>query len=100
MIETFRPVVWRERMPANKPASRTKSMSVKILLSCVSDEFRAYRDQLRRDLTRHNVSAAQLTRVWFQGPRQRREDSRRQNARSRERLRKNLTERKIRSTTN
>jgi tetratricopeptide (TPR) repeat protein len=30
-------------------------MSVKIFLSTVSDEFRAYRDQLRTDLTRHNV---------------------------------------------
>jgi tetratricopeptide (TPR) repeat protein len=31
------------------------SGSVKIFLSTVSDEFRAYRDQLRSDLTRHNV---------------------------------------------
>jgi hypothetical protein len=30
-------------------------MSVKIFLSSVSDEFPDYRDQLRRDLTRHNV---------------------------------------------
>jgi hypothetical protein len=30
-------------------------MSVKIFLSSVSDEFSDYRDQLRRDLTRHNV---------------------------------------------
>src|ERR1700738_1748290 len=30
-------------------------MSVKIFLSTVSDEFRNYRDQLRSDLTRHNV---------------------------------------------
>src|SRR5260370_41463920 len=30
-------------------------MSVKIFLSTVSDEFRPYRDQLRSDLTRHNV---------------------------------------------
>ncbi|MCW2273407.1 tetratricopeptide (TPR) repeat protein [Rhodoblastus acidophilus] len=30
-------------------------MSIKIFLSTVSDEFRAYRDLLRRDLTRHNV---------------------------------------------
>jgi hypothetical protein len=30
-------------------------MSVRIFLSTVSDEFRAYRDQLRRDLTRPNV---------------------------------------------
>jgi hypothetical protein len=30
-------------------------MSVKIFISCVSKEFLAYRDQLRRDLTRHNV---------------------------------------------
>jgi hypothetical protein len=30
-------------------------MSVKIFISTVSDEFRAYRDVLRRDLTRHNV---------------------------------------------
>jgi len=31
--------------------------SVKVFLSTVSDEFRAYRDQLRTDLTRHNVEA-------------------------------------------
>src|SRR3954447_12027160 len=30
-------------------------MPVRIFLSTVSDEFRAYRDQLRSDLTRHNV---------------------------------------------
>src|SRR5208337_2588143 len=30
-------------------------MSAKIFLSTVSDEFRPYRDQLRADLTRHNV---------------------------------------------
>jgi hypothetical protein len=30
-------------------------MSIRIFLSTVSDEFRAYRDQLRSDLTRHNV---------------------------------------------
>src|SRR6516225_5374775 len=30
-------------------------VSVKIFISCVSKEFLAYRDQLRRDLTRHNV---------------------------------------------
>jgi hypothetical protein len=30
-------------------------MSVKIFLSTSSDEFRAYRDALRTDLTRHNV---------------------------------------------
>jgi hypothetical protein len=30
-------------------------MSAQIFLSTVSDEFRAYRDQLRSDLTRHNV---------------------------------------------
>jgi hypothetical protein len=30
-------------------------MSVRIFLSTVSDEFRNYRDQLRTDLTRHNV---------------------------------------------
>ena len=29
--------------------------SVKVFLSTASDEFRAYRDQLRSDLTRHNV---------------------------------------------
>jgi hypothetical protein len=33
-------------------------MSVKIFLSTVSDEFRHYRDQLRSDLTRHNVEVA------------------------------------------
>src|SRR4051812_27569341 len=31
------------------------SVSVRIFLSAVSDEFRACRDQLRSDLTRHNV---------------------------------------------
>jgi len=31
------------------------TISLKIFLSTVSDEFRAYRDQLRGDLTRHNV---------------------------------------------
>jgi hypothetical protein len=30
-------------------------MSVKVFLSTVSDEFGEYRDQLRHDLTRHNV---------------------------------------------
>jgi tetratricopeptide (TPR) repeat protein len=30
-------------------------VSVKIFISCVSKEFLAYRDQLRRDLARHNV---------------------------------------------
>ncbi len=30
-------------------------MSVMVFLSTVSDEFRLYRDQLRADLTRHNV---------------------------------------------
>ncbi len=30
-------------------------MSIRIFLSTVSDEFRDYRDQLRHDLTRHNV---------------------------------------------
>jgi Domain of unknown function (DUF4062) len=30
-------------------------MSIKIFLSAVSDEFSSYRDQLRHDLTRHNV---------------------------------------------
>lgn len=29
--------------------------NIRIFISCVSDEFRDYRDQLRRDLTRHNV---------------------------------------------
>jgi tetratricopeptide (TPR) repeat protein len=31
-------------------------MSISVFLSAVSDEFRAYRDQLRVDLTRHSVS--------------------------------------------
>jgi hypothetical protein len=31
------------------------AMSVNIFISAVSDDFRAYRDQLRSDLTRHNV---------------------------------------------
>jgi hypothetical protein len=30
-------------------------VSVRIFISCVSNEFRTYRDQLRHDLTRHNV---------------------------------------------
>ena len=30
-------------------------MAIRIFLSAVSDEFRDYRDQLRHDLTRHNV---------------------------------------------
>src|SRR5262245_23177199 len=30
-------------------------MPLRIFLSMVSDEFREYRDQLRHDLTRHNV---------------------------------------------
>jgi tetratricopeptide (TPR) repeat protein len=29
--------------------------NVRVFISCVSDEFRSYRDQLRGDLTRHNV---------------------------------------------
>src|SRR5580692_11628418 len=33
----------------------SRGMSIRIFLSTVSDEFRAYRDQLRSDLTRHNV---------------------------------------------
>ncbi len=37
-----------------QPCGRT-FMSAKIFLSTVSDEFRAYRDQLRSDLTWHNV---------------------------------------------
>ena len=31
-------------------------MAISVFLSTVSDEFRAYRDQLRGDLTRHNVA--------------------------------------------
>jgi hypothetical protein len=31
-------------------------MPISVFLSTVSDEFRAYRDQLRGDLTRHNVA--------------------------------------------
>ena len=31
-------------------------MAISVFLSTVSDEFRAYRDQLKGDLTRHNVS--------------------------------------------
>jgi len=30
-------------------------MSISVFVSTVSDEFRRYRDQLRTDLTRHNV---------------------------------------------
>jgi len=36
-------------------------MSVQIFLSAVSDEFRRYRDQLRSDLTRHNVEVKRST---------------------------------------
>src|SRR5271157_5526594 len=36
-------------------ARRAYPMPVRIFLSTVSDEFRDYRDQLRHDLTRHNV---------------------------------------------
>jgi hypothetical protein len=31
-------------------------MPIAIFISTVSDEFRAYRDQLEGDLTRHNVA--------------------------------------------
>ena len=31
------------------------AMPIAVFLSTVTDEFRAYRDQLRGDLTRHNV---------------------------------------------
>src|ERR1700689_4033735 len=31
-------------------------MAISVFLSTVSDEFRAYRDQLVHDLTRHNVA--------------------------------------------
>ena len=31
-------------------------MSISVFLSTVSDEFRFYRDQLKGDLTRHNVA--------------------------------------------
>ena len=31
-------------------------MPISVFLSTVTDEFRAYRDQLRADLTRHNVA--------------------------------------------
>src|SRR4051812_23319846 len=42
--------------PAKPPSRDTiQFMSVQIFLSTASDEFRAYRDQLHRDLTRHNV---------------------------------------------
>jgi hypothetical protein len=37
------------------PEGAVASMSAHIFLSTVSDEFLAYRDQLRSDLTRHNV---------------------------------------------
>jgi hypothetical protein len=43
-------------------------MSVQILLSAVSDEFREYRDQLRGDLTRHNV-AVKIEEDFKQGGR-------------------------------
>ena len=33
-----------------------RGMAISVFLSTVSDEFRAYRDQLVHDLTRHNVS--------------------------------------------
>jgi len=34
----------------------TPAMQISVFLSTVSDEFRAYRDQLRSDLTRHDVA--------------------------------------------
>ena len=37
-------------------ANRHGRMSISVFLSTVSDEFRAYRDLLRGDLTRHNVA--------------------------------------------
>jgi hypothetical protein len=40
---------------APRPRGGSSPMSAKIFLSTVSDEFLAYRDQLRFDLTRHNV---------------------------------------------
>ena len=39
----------------NSVAGASMPESVKVFLSTVSDEFRAYREQLRKDLTRHNV---------------------------------------------
>jgi Domain of unknown function (DUF4062) len=33
-----------------------RAMAISVFLSTVSDEFRSYRDQLRGDLTRHNVA--------------------------------------------
>ena len=42
-------------LPTADIARGAASMPVRIFLSTVSDEFRDYRDQLRHDLTRHNV---------------------------------------------
>jgi hypothetical protein len=42
-------------------------LSVKIFISCVSDEFRAYRDELRHDLTRPNVEVKVQEDVQDQG---------------------------------
>jgi tetratricopeptide (TPR) repeat protein len=39
----------------SRAVAESWAMSVRIFLSTVSDEFRAYRDALRGDLTRHNV---------------------------------------------
>jgi tetratricopeptide (TPR) repeat protein len=38
------------------PPDAGREMAVSVFLSAVSDEFRAYRDQLTHDLTRHNVA--------------------------------------------
>src|SRR4051812_41142327 len=48
---------WPIAFPATAASRGAQSMSpsVKIFLSTVSDELRSYRDQLRSDLTRHNV---------------------------------------------
>ncbi len=44
--------MWQDRALYGRRAS----MAISVFLSTVSDEFRAYRDQLVHDLTRHNVA--------------------------------------------
>ncbi len=43
-------------MTGRPRANKHGRMSISVFLSTVSDEFRAYRDLLRGDLTRHNVA--------------------------------------------
>ena len=55
MMISCRLYLWLHRQTGGILAAGAAFMSVRIFLSTVSDEFRDYRDQLRHDLTRHNV---------------------------------------------